>query len=700
MSRKKLRFGTSYCPYAKSADTDMKYWDRDFKTMKELNFNTVRCFVAWDRIEQEEGKLDFTKTDYVFELAAKHGLEVILNIGGVFDCYGGIYPPRWLIYDYKCQTIIENPNVEKKTFGPLPMLCPDDPVYTSKAEEFTIAAIKRYAENSELCGWNVWNEAAVNTMCYCPETLKLFRNWLKVRYSDNLDELNRRWGTEFPVNYRTWEMIEPGLGAGFLSGGVTARLDWMRFNQHKVENWINNVNRLVKEYDQKNRPTTSNVVTTAVEDIRKLNSPDIWSQNRNLDIAGFSFYTQKLNPADCSYMLSNVRGSSADPDKNFWILETSAGQQFNPEIYPGDSCDAANRTASNWQSILHGATTILLWKFGGRVSDNQSDFYNLTGWDGGITERALNNAAFAKQIMEHEELFLNRKYVADIAILASAEGILFNIVDDTLSSYGKSMASRFGAYTLMRDLRMQTDIISETQIREGRLSEYKVLIIPWCEIMDQKLADKIKEFVHNGGRVISDRSLNMKDEYSMINMRAPGNGLQEVFGAYMNDMLLTGKDESISINAGKIKVLCHRHSILHPLENAEIAGKYKNGNPAVIKHSFGQGSTLWFGTDIFMDYRLSADSGTSSIISEYLKEAGLESDYEISGSADNVEFGALSGADGKKIHFILNMNDEERTFSFRVKSAEGNLKDILGGSICHGGHCKVTMKAWQSMILV
>ena len=178
-------------------------------------------------------------------------------------------------------------------------------------------------------------------------------------------------------------------------------------------------------------------------------------------------------------MLSSFRGSSAATDKSFWILETCAGQMFNPQIYPGDCCDKDFRIATHWLSVLHGCKTILLWKFGGRVTDNQTDFFNLTGWDGGVTERAENNAVFAANFLANEQLLLDKSYLADTAILFSQDSYIFNIVDNSLDSYEKAMKSRLGAYQMLRDLRIQIDVISDTRIHEGCLSKYRVLIIPW-----------------------------------------------------------------------------------------------------------------------------------------------------------------------------------------------------------------------------
>ena len=53
-------FGASVAPFAKSLDYPEEEWESDFKKMRELNITAVRCYVAWDRVEQKEGELDFS----------------------------------------------------------------------------------------------------------------------------------------------------------------------------------------------------------------------------------------------------------------------------------------------------------------------------------------------------------------------------------------------------------------------------------------------------------------------------------------------------------------------------------------------------------------------------------------------------------------------------------------------------------------
>jgi len=77
-------FGASTAPYAKAKDWPITEWAGDLERMRELNFNVVRVFAAWDRIERCEGEFDFTKQDKLIELAEQHGIRVILNLGGLF----------------------------------------------------------------------------------------------------------------------------------------------------------------------------------------------------------------------------------------------------------------------------------------------------------------------------------------------------------------------------------------------------------------------------------------------------------------------------------------------------------------------------------------------------------------------------------------------------------------------------------------
>ena len=95
--KNELYFGVAYCPYAKSGDIPSEYFERDIITMKKLGMNIIRPFVAWDRIEREEGVYDFSKLDLIFDLAAKHDMKILLNLGGTLTSWAAMYPPRYIV---------------------------------------------------------------------------------------------------------------------------------------------------------------------------------------------------------------------------------------------------------------------------------------------------------------------------------------------------------------------------------------------------------------------------------------------------------------------------------------------------------------------------------------------------------------------------------------------------------------------------
>ena len=48
--------------------------------IKELGFNTVRCWVEWTSNEEEEGKYDFRTLEAVADLADEVGLKLIVQV--------------------------------------------------------------------------------------------------------------------------------------------------------------------------------------------------------------------------------------------------------------------------------------------------------------------------------------------------------------------------------------------------------------------------------------------------------------------------------------------------------------------------------------------------------------------------------------------------------------------------------------------
>ena len=82
-----MTIGVYYYPEA----WPQEQWERDLRNIKQFGFEFIHVGeFAWAFMEPEEGKFDFAWLDRVVELAAKHGLKVIL-------CTPTPTPPVWLV---------------------------------------------------------------------------------------------------------------------------------------------------------------------------------------------------------------------------------------------------------------------------------------------------------------------------------------------------------------------------------------------------------------------------------------------------------------------------------------------------------------------------------------------------------------------------------------------------------------------------
>jgi hypothetical protein len=69
-------------------------WRKDLQQIKDLGFNTVRCWVEWTNNEPVEGEYDFSTLETIVDLAGEIGLRVIVQvyIDSAPDWVGQKYP--------------------------------------------------------------------------------------------------------------------------------------------------------------------------------------------------------------------------------------------------------------------------------------------------------------------------------------------------------------------------------------------------------------------------------------------------------------------------------------------------------------------------------------------------------------------------------------------------------------------------------
>ena len=178
MTERFFPVGATYAPLPKATEVDIAEWPRDIGNIAKLGLTVFRLFLCWDWVEREPGVRDFSRIDRAFDLAEKHGLKVIGNVGGTFTNLQAIYPPRHLVYDRHCTLLKPKPDSPEELRFNRFKLCYDDPVYQELAAEFIREAVSRYRDRPSLLAWSGWNEPRLSE-CYCRHTVALYREWLE-----------------------------------------------------------------------------------------------------------------------------------------------------------------------------------------------------------------------------------------------------------------------------------------------------------------------------------------------------------------------------------------------------------------------------------------------------------------------------------------------------------------------------------------
>ena len=63
------------------------------------------------------------------------------------------------------------------------------------------------------------------------------------------------------------------------------------------------------------------------------------------------------------------------------------------------------------------------------------------------------------------------------------------------------------------DCGYQAEFVNDKMVLSGEINRFKSILVPFRPYMTQMLADKLREYVENGGLLIAESQFALKDEY-------------------------------------------------------------------------------------------------------------------------------------------------------------------------------------------
>lgn len=607
--------------YFRKSNPPREDWERDYRTAAEDGINVFRHWFMWSAVETKPGTFDWSDYDAHFDLAAQHGLKVV--IGEISHS-----APEWAFrrlahcrYQRDDGSYVESRMRNSSATGGFPGLCLDHDESLAAVERFLIELVNRYKDHPALGAYDIWNEtntlSSGYTACHCDATTQRFREWLQKKYGDvtAVSEAWRRYG------YEEWEDIVPPKQGG----PYPDELDWIQFRADNAQRLLRWRAELVRRLDP-HHPVTAHGVAAAPLYRIGTASDDFWRSASVVDAYGFTWGGARYGNAAWQqyHVVDMVRSGSRG--KPFWHSEATAGPSWLGGGQDGRPRDdgriptAADVRLWNLTSFAGGATGLMYNRW--RPLLDGPLFGALAGYemDGARTERSemMSRVARWANAPEQAALWRSRPVRGDIGIVYVPEAAMFaSLAESDQEAYAN--AAR-GAYQACFSRNIQADWVHIKDI-----GGYRLLYLPYPLMLPQAAAKALAAWVRDGGRLVSEGCPAYFDGRGRAGTRQPNFGLHEIFGALQEHVEFTPDllpNERVDLGTGSIRGVA-AYLQTYTEQGGTASGWDGQGRIIAVDHAFGDGATRLIGTSVGTAYNLSPDGETAGFFEGILRWADV-----------------------------------------------------------------------------
>lgn len=558
-------------------------WDEDLRLMKQAGCNAMTVGVfSWTSLEPREGEFDFGWLDAILDKLAGNGAFAILATPSGSK-------PAWLSARYP-EVCRMNAAGQREPHGGRHNHCRTSPVYRETCARINAELARRYRDHAALLLWHVSNEYNGGE-CYCPLCLAAFRSWLRTRYHDSLDELNRAWWTTFwSHTFTDWEQL--GIPDSSLHGFM---LDWKRFITDQTIDFFRAEAAVLRQHAP-GVPITTNFMGLSP-------TLDYWKFAREVDVVSWDSYPAYHDRPDdwrqaveTSFVHDLNRSFKQKP---FMLMECSPSVQnwkpVNKLKRPG-----LHRVEA-LQAVAHGSDTVqyFQWrkgrggceKFHGAVVDHFA-----TG-----ETRVFREVAEVGRILASLDDVVGTTPHAEVALLYDWENRwAIDLTAGPRNERKDYAATCVAHYLPFWRAGVSCDGVSE----ESDLRGYKLLIAPMLYLIRPGLAERIAEFVRQGGTFVATYFSGLVDASDLCFTTGFPGPLRPILGVWAEEMDVLYDNESVPVVAepGNEAGLHGRYAagVFCDLIHAESArvlarygGEFYAGGPAATVNRYGSGDAFY-----------------------------------------------------------------------------------------------------------
>lgn len=611
--------------------------EEDIRMMKKAHINTVSLGIfAWEKLEPSDGNYQFDWMEEIINRLYDNGISVILATPSGAR-------PHWLADKYP-EVIRVNQMRQREVFGTRHNHCFTSPAYRKKVWDMNQQLAKRFENHPAVIMWHISNEYGGE--CHCPLCQDAFRNYLKDKYHDDIELLNRQWNTAFwSHHYDTFEQIESPTPIGETSiHGLY--LDWRRFVSDQTIDFCAEEIKALREAGAK-KPATTNMMynfetvnyheMAKVVDVISWDNYPIWHKVPETETA-----------KDTGMQHDIMRTLKKQP---FILMESCPGatnwQSVSKLKKPG------MLEAASIQALAHGSDSVLYFqirkgrggfeKFHGAVIDHY----------GKDDDRTYMECCQLGSDLVDLSVLKATETKSDVAVVYDWENRW--ALEESQGPRNKGLYYKEAvekSYSAFRRQGLNVDMIDMTQA----LDDYKIVAAPMLYMFRADFEAKVRRFVEKGGIFILTYWSGVVDEYDLCVLGGTPGGLMDVMGlrsteidglydGEFNELVPTA--DSDYHNTYRCEHLCQLVDLKGAKPLFTYGRDFYSGTPAMTEHQFGSGKAYYICAD--------AEQGFYDDVYERIaKEAGVVYALNLSVPA-GVEVTARCDSDYTYV-FIQNFN--------------------------------------------
>jgi len=580
--------GVSYYP---------EHWDAAIRAgdpalFHAAGWNVVRMGeFAWDILEPEKGRFDFSLFDETIARLGEVGIRTIF-------CTPTAAPPRWLTRDHPGVLRVDADG-RRQEHGSRQHASHFSPEFREFSRKITHALAEHYRDHPHVIGWQTDNEFHCHFReDYSPAAEAAWGEWLCTRFADDITALNQAWGTAFwaQTYARFADVVLPRRDRPtqlnpahwldyqrFLSDGVAA------FQHEQVE---------ILRATQPRWFVTHNGVFSAIDYRGRF--------TRDLDFLGYDSYPffeydPAARAAGHAFNLDYVRAFSG----HFLLLEHQSGAGGQGSYYH-DKPEPGEMRRLAWTTVARGADGLLFFR------ERSCRFGAEEYWEG---------------VIDHDNVPRRRyREAAQLGAELARIGpqLLGSRVRIDIGIAGADFAVQHGHEPITHGLpspKNMAETVHGVFYRAGHavgivhpedsLAGLRLYVIPHFAIFDPAWVPALEKYVAGGGTlVIGARTASRDPRSNVVSDPLPG-VLRQLAGVSVEEYRRQNRPDLRPLRLRFADAEADLPTTLWaeqlvPMAGTEVLARWTTrhlaGSAAITRRALGRGQVIYVGTYLTRDF--------------------------------------------------------------------------------------------------